>query len=116
MSKHTPGPWAYELEYGPNITELPRITTVARCANYVIGLPSDYPGGNCRDGDPSGDEEADARLIAAAPDMLEALKGILAAVDETDCWLLEEMNAVRTAISKAEGELFNTDSGTPPVA
>ena len=77
MSKHTPGPWVHALEYGPNITELPRITTVARCANYVIGLPSDYPGGNYRDGDPSGDEEADARLISQAPAMLEALEEML---------------------------------------
>jgi hypothetical protein len=71
---HTPGPWAYALEYGHNITEPPRITTVGRCANYVIGLPSDYPGGNYRDGDPSGDEESDARLMAAAPELLAALK------------------------------------------
>jgi len=114
MSKHTPGPWAYALEYGPNITEPPRITTVARCANYVIGLPSDYPGGNYRDGDPSGDEEADARLIAAAPELLEALEHIMRCIPMggfaqihhgSSTW--EQIDA---AVSKARGGLFNTDA------
>jgi len=105
-AQHTPGPWAYALEYGQNITELPRITTVARCANYVIGLQSDYPGGNYRDGDPSGDEEADARLIAAAPDLLEALRNLLKEGEFTDYpntrqWFA--VNAARDAIEKATG-------------
>jgi hypothetical protein len=103
--KHTPGPWAYELEYGPNITEPPRITTVARCANFVIGLPSDYPGGNYRDGDPSGDEEADARLIAAAPDLLEALEDCLRVVEflASDSCPTTIQNAT-AALAKATGE------------
>lgn len=107
MSKHTPGPWAYALEYGPSVTELPRITTVARCANYVIGLPSEYPGGNYRDGDPSGDEEADARLIAAAPDLLEALKSAVAAMEPHmagDGYLAVRVGLARAAIAKATGE------------
>jgi hypothetical protein len=105
MSKHTPGPWAYAPEYGPTVTEPPRITTVARCANFVIGLPSDYPGGNYRDGDPSGDEEADARLIAAAPDLLEALEDLVALypLNSTDAII----TSARAAIAKARGELFN---------
>jgi hypothetical protein len=109
MSKHTPGPWAYALEYGPNITEPPRITTVAHCANYVIGLPSDYPGGNYRDGDPSGDEEADARLIAAAPDLLEALRGavLLFACHAKDCTTMNWLDRAEAALTKAGGELFN---------
>jgi hypothetical protein len=103
MSKHTPGPWAYALEHGPNITEPPRITTVARCASYVIGLPSESPGGNYRDGDPCGDEEADARLIAAAPDLLAALEfldGCSAPMtsQQDECWKL-----VRSALAKARG-------------
>lgn len=116
MSKHTPGPWAYELEYGPNITELPRITTVARCANYVIGLPSDYPGGNYRDGDPSGDEEADARLIAAAPDLLEALAMADAMLSGANMDAKAVEKKVRSALAKARGELFNTNSRTDHVA
>jgi hypothetical protein len=107
MSKHTPGPWAYALEYGPNITEPPRITTIGRCANYVIGLPSDYPGGNYRDGDPSGDEEADARLIAAAPEMLEVLEDIKRKLRVDDP--LDMYDSVCAVIAKAGSELFNTE-------
>ncbi len=80
-AKHTPGPWQYAQEYGPHIAELPRITTIARCADFVIGLPSDVPGGDYRNGDPSGDEEADARLIAAAPELLEVLQSYSLPID-----------------------------------
>ncbi len=108
MSKHTPGPWAYALEYGPSITELPRITTVARCANYVIGLPTDIPGGNYRDGDPSGDEEADARLIAAAPAMLDVLDAISQSavyVANGECSVSYEIvRRVDAALRAAKGE------------
>jgi hypothetical protein len=99
---HTPGPWAYALEYGHNITEPPRITTVGRCANYVIGLPSDYPGGNYRDGDPSGDEESDARLMAAAPELLAALK---LATEGLRIWSPADAHITQfdALIAKAEG-------------
>jgi hypothetical protein len=123
MSKHTPGPWAYALEYGPNITEPPCITTVARCANYVIGLPSDCPGGNYRDGDPSGDEEADARLIASAPELLDALQKleqVLREAGEEDGgnfdWEAinrDEGAKARDAIRSATGKLFNTEVDRP---
>lgn len=104
MSKHTPGPWAYALEYGPNITEPPRITTVGRCASYVIGLPSDYPGGNYRDGDPSGDEEADARLIAAAPELLDALRHLWHNAKASGADMGLALDVAQAAISKATGD------------
>lgn len=104
MSKHTPGPWAYALEYGPNITEPPRITTVGRCANYVIGLPSDYPGGNYRDGDPSGDEEADARLMAAAPELLAALKHLRHNAKMSGADMGLALDVADAAIGKATGD------------
>jgi hypothetical protein len=74
-AKHTPGPWVYERDNGPGRNR-PYITTVALCCDFVIGLPSAFAGGNYRDGDPSGDAEADARLIAAAPEMYEALRAM----------------------------------------
>lgn len=105
--KHTPGPWIYAREFGPSITELPRITTVARCADFVIGLPCDYPGGDYRDGDPSGDEEADARLIAAAPELLAVLKELQ---ESASYWSeydvpLGIVERIKDAIAKATGAL-----------
>ena len=69
MNAHTPGPWIYAPSRD-DTGELARVTVVAHCCGYVIGLPTSIPGGNYRDGDPSGDDEADARLIAAAPELL----------------------------------------------
>lgn len=52
--------------------------------------------------------EADARLIAAAPDLLEALKAIAANSDEENEWdavekLHANLAAADAAIAKAEG-------------
>lgn len=52
-----------------------------------------------------GDEEnqANARLIAAAPDLLSALEGLLSSLDE--CWgSTKEANVARAAIAKALGK------------
>jgi hypothetical protein len=52
-----------------------------------------------------GNEEANAHLIAAAPDLLAALRLLLEASDglngESE-WLDERLNAARAAIAKAE--------------
>jgi len=98
-AKFTPGPWVY-AESGPG----QKVTTVAHCARFVIGLACSIPGGNYRDGNPCGDEEADARLIAAAPELLEALRAM------TERWEPDTEGAdrrmwenARAAIAKATG-------------
>ena len=87
-TKHTPGPWHYELH-------LPRGSAdgyfrITASSGWVIAdLPDDGT-------------DNDARLIAAAPDMLAALKDLLpmweSGIDEP--WV----KAARAAITKAEGE------------
>ena len=77
-AKHTPGPWALGAE--------------------TIVISSTVGGGCVADCGYREEGNADARLIAAAPDMLEALKLAEAAMGN--------MNAaavVRAAIAKATG-------------
>lgn len=52
----------------------------------------------------SGDVAANARLIASAPDLLAALKGVQAAWDENRLLTSDEAAAVRAAIAKATGQ------------
>ncbi len=69
MSKHTPGPWNYHVdnqsEYTHTITAVSRPATSPIIAD-VVKHPS---------------SEANARLIASAPELLEALENIVDALD-----------------------------------
>lgn len=91
MSKHTPGPWHAEkrkCHFHIIAADLTRVTT-------VLGV----------DG-PIRKAVGDARLIAAAPEMLEALKEIHLAMSRQDHAGL--IGVIRVwageAIAKAEGE------------
>lgn len=90
MSKHTPGPWMYEP------------STQARYSWLVLtaDFDEDRNVGTviCRTSD--GISEADARLIAAAPDLLEFAREC-ARVD-SDCGPMIR-DAARAAIARAEG-------------
>jgi hypothetical protein len=96
--KHTPGPWSYD-ETSRNVVSLTAITVGNRAICHPL-----Y----------SWDEEANTRLIAAAPDLLTALEDaefllrklaahpgdILAMRDS----LIRSAQDARTAIAKAKGE------------
>jgi hypothetical protein len=99
MSKHTPGPWVID-DSNPNL--------VARLVNgvyeYVCAVePSSFSNRECN----QEQEEADARLIAAAPDLLEALK--MAMLDWENMRVVPPASrphkAARAAIAKAEGKV-----------
>ncbi len=64
MSTHTPGPWKRKGMRGLDIHGADH--TVARTGN--LSLPED-------------ELQANARLIEAAPDLLEALKGLVGVAD-----------------------------------
>ena len=89
MTKHTPGPWRYSDQgVGPRGKSLGIIVCTAK------GLPMFFM--------PRGKEElvANARLVAAAPELLEALKEVVAISDrKTDAW-----DRAHAAIVKAEGK------------
>ena len=90
MSKHTPGPWAYE-NYGG---------TVHVFLDNKEGTPSICKlVGN--------DKDANARLIAAAPELLGALEELFSMADdayEGDDEFTWNVGKARAAIAKAKGE------------
>lgn len=83
MAKHTPGPWiarkcgtSWAIDYNADQEQV---------VDYVY-------------------EEADAHLIAAAPDLFAALKAIAALYEwDEGCRQLPEYAAACSAIAKAEG-------------
>lgn len=96
MSAHTPGPWSAE-KYLLDDDE-PNGGSVCEI-NCIVGYVAEIVHGN----------EADARLIAAAPELLEALKGLMnPPLDHTYCFSGScgecQECAARAAIAKAEGE------------
>ena len=96
MSKHTPGPWVidgYEVSPKSNMD-------LAICSV----MPMDWNGGRGRH--IRGDEtQANANLIAAAPDLLETLETIKRRLYEPRQFFLQEVEAmIDIAIARAKGE------------
>ena len=94
MSKHTPGPWTMSRPMGTGHLE-GREPWFRVSADRTLHLQV----AACPDGYVAGENEANARLIAAAPDLLEALTDLLGwqtlAPDDV-------VAAARAAIAKAE--------------
>lgn len=99
-SKHTPGPWAFGLidatdpKHGFSVNDFGRGHLNATV--HVGGL-SDLK-----------EDEANARLIAAAPDLLTALKKALAVLQKLDLLrhidpMFPELDEANAAIAKTEG-------------
>ena len=93
MPDYTPGPWMIDLDNH----------MLSSCIAEVVAIAND----DC-DGDFSSPKEyADARLIAAAPEMLEALERIeelmdsLAPLRRTDLFNADQQ--AKAAIAKAKG-------------
>ncbi len=103
MSKHTPGPWEYVREtehmggYPCNVSHKVKVgqeLLTVGCHGYGWG-------------EPEKEIEANAHLVAAAPELLEACKDALAFVEELDRrGIAQEWSgegALKAAIEKAEG-------------
>lgn len=87
MSKHTPGPWHIAYPYQTAGWGL-CVRSSSRILVRVVGRDQSQ-------------KEADARLIAAAPELLEALKAMLDYYgSNTACVYCQDM--ARAAIAKAE--------------
>ena len=87
--QHTPGPW--EIDFGYNRI----IKSIGPC------FPDEYAGSAWLEV-----TEEDARLIAAAPDLLEALRDCLRRIDDADETYGPDhaVTKARAAIAKATGE------------
>lgn len=96
MSKHTPGPWVAQIDKHIKRGRKP----LPRMALVMVG------GGQAIDCTYSGvdfeESAANARLIAAAPEMLEALKAALGFLEDEGV-LGDLPDEMRAAIAKAEG-------------
>jgi hypothetical protein len=104
---HTPGPWSWKIEPQAypesDDADLP---AVVRSANgkEVVTIYERY----CTDGD----YEANARLIAAAPDLLDALKRL----ESTARILPESMDEPGSAMSQARAAISRAEGRTEPKA
>lgn len=118
MSKHTPGPWRYETGYGHAYNRIvgSDIVQTNGWPEPINGVSNaSYSERVCEN---LGDialpgPAANVRLICAAPDLLEALTGLLAECNRHGCFehvsfeyptVKPFFDAARAAIAKATGE------------
>ena len=95
MSAHTPGPWAVGPEFDNDGEPEIIIEHQTPFGNLVIAVA--LPGLQ--------GQEANARLIAAAPELLEALQNLLAVASvRIDDPRIVQFDAARAAVAKATGE------------
>ena len=101
MSKHTQGPWVIDESYFNG-----SINTVCRTRHVaMVSMYQSKPG----DGE---ENRSNARLIAAAPDLLEALEDLKREIilsdvdmDYIDSHFKPWIEKARAAIAKARGEV-----------
>ncbi|PKR56375.1 hypothetical protein [Thalassospira lohafexi] len=96
VSKHTPGPWVF---YADTPSVEPNWNIITNGSRQFVVANIHIEAGNERD-------EANAHLIAAAPDLLDVCKAVfddVASIDNESCLSLEVGRALKAAIAKAEG-------------
>ena len=92
---HTPGPWVVED------SRKFRRKRLRSSLLMVVAENGGMPGLIVNQREVTPTDEANARLIAAAPDLLAALTALVAAVSDPDADSLYELAAARAAIKKA---------------
>ena len=106
-ARHTPGPWVVEatrsaLWVGPKKAFSDKVADVVVCVDCGPEYRTDF----------NTTAAANARLIAASPELLGALRFILAFYEpgqtylDTEAWKVAEASA-RRAVAKAEGSPMN---------
>ncbi len=90
MSAHTPGPWRVDAH-----RQVVTVDYSERTGMSKLIAPT-------HDGMPRAEQEANARLIAAAPDMLALLKLFVADCEAGHEFAFDSLAAAREVIAKAE--------------
>lgn len=109
-AKHAPGPWTYESDHTHrqyNIRMLGHLIGTRAEAKHICTV-NNLPPHVLANRDQS-TAEANARLIAAAPDLLAALDRAEAFIsgfedDDTQEGVTEMLAAIRAALANAKGE------------
>jgi hypothetical protein len=91
MKQHTPGPWAILDRPENSFPDSRTLTHISNGAHIVCTL-----GSTLSDGSPN--HYANARLIAAAPDLLDAVQAMVDAFGDQDSLLIDQCKA---ALAKA---------------
>jgi hypothetical protein len=97
---YTPGPWTYTLEFGSPGYQSIYVRDAGRQQLYFLGSLTRFQ---------KNENEANAMLISAAPDLLAACEHVMAnyghnAQDDCECEDCEYLRPVTQAIAKAKGE------------
>lgn len=103
MSKHTPGPWRARIIPIHQDT----IPIEATDAEALVARVNGFPKTPAYAGSGTDDPNANARLIAAAPDLLEALQALMGTCCHLIAWERKWPNVVakcKAAVAKAVGE------------
>ncbi len=101
MSKHTPGPWEIGCEQTDGLGRYAQVQSSEEFGDIVARVCVAHKANHTlnRSG------RANARLIAAAPELLDALQEIVSAADGSGWDQLDAgFSKARAAIAKAKGE------------
>lgn len=91
-TKHTPGPWVARKTTVSSINGTRQLFGVGPVKNGAVWFVAENV------------YEEDARLIAAAPTMADAIRNLLAEIDaDADCPSVGAIRALRDSLAKAEG-------------
>ena len=104
MNTHTPGPWSVENCRNEDGSKFLSINGQGPLGSWLAEIQAGNIDGKPADTGPL--HLANARLIAAAPDLLEALRYLDDAINEPSLKidLVAASNRARAVIAKAEGQ------------
>lgn len=96
-ARHTPGPWRLETESRDAQRGSDLLVTDAEGGYSIADCDTAFPGSGGMHPDEYARAQANARLIAAAPDLLEALRSLVTHIDR--------MNAKGIATATGDAQL-----------